>query len=140
VSAWQARPEAFKEVSMRKPGDNDLASRRGDATQAKAAQLEARRLALEAAEPTRLAREEERSEVAKARDERRAERERAKQEEVERVRAEAARVQAEADAAAAALANASETALNNRVQRVIEDEAARKAERDRRYASRKAKK
>jgi hypothetical protein len=33
-----------------------------------------------------------------------------------------------------------EAAEKNRIQRVIEDEAARKAERDRRYAARKARK
>lgn len=41
-------------------------------------------------------------------------------------------------AAATAEAEAREAAEKNRISRVIEDEAARKAERDRRYANRKA--
>lgn len=125
---------------MRKPGDNDFASCRGAAAQAKAAQLEAHRAAIEAAEPTRLERREERIGITAARDARRAERDQTKRDELERVQAEAAKQEAAAKAAAEAQANASEKALNDRVARVIEDEAARKAERDRRYASRKARK
>ncbi len=125
---------------MRKPGDNDFASRRGASLQAKAGQLEAHRAALTAAEPTRLERQEERREIAAARDVRHAERDQAKLEERDRVRAEAVKEQAATDAAAMAAAEASEKALNDRVSRVIEDEASRKAERDRRYASRKSRK
>lgn len=125
---------------MRKPEDNDLASRRGAAVKAKAAQLEAHRAAKTAAEPTRLDRQEERLEIAAARDLRHAERDSAKLEERDRVRDEALKENAATNAVAKAQADAIEQALSDRVSRVIEDEAARKAERDRRYASRKAKK
>ena len=125
---------------MRNPKENDFASRRDAAVKAKAAQLEAHRATLAAAEPTRLERQEERREIAVARDLRHAERDQAKLDERDRVRREALKQQEAADADAAAQAEVSEKALNDRVSRVIEDEAARKAERDRRYASRKAKK
>lgn len=124
---------------MRKPEDNDLVSRRRAAIQAKAAQLETHRAAVAAAEPTRLKRQEERREIAAARDLRHAERDQAKLAVRDRVRGEAVQAQAASDADAKAKADASEKAVNDRVSRVIEDEAARKAERDRRYASRKAK-
>lgn len=142
---------------MRKPNENDLASRRGAAAEAKAALLNAHRAAKEAAEPTRLERQEERLGVAVARDGRRAERdqaklearerlqaeakqeEAAKLEERERIQAEAMKVQTAIEAAAKAKTEASEKALNDRVARVVEDAAAHKAARDRRYAERKAK-
>jgi hypothetical protein len=118
--------------------DNDLADRRSAAADAKAALLQGYRAAKDAAEPNRLARQEERMAVAAARTERHAERQRLKLEEQERVQAEAAERQAAADAAARADVEAREAADKNRISRVIEDEAARKAERDRRYANRKA--
>ncbi len=126
--------------SLKNNRDNDLADRRSAAAESKAALLQAHRAAKEAAEPTRLARQEERLAVARARDERRAERERAKNEEQERVEAEAARQQAAADAAAGAEARARQQVENDMISRVVRDEAARKAERDRRYANRKARK
>ncbi len=125
---------------MRKPEESDFATRRRAALQAKAAQLEAHRAALTAAEPTRLVRQEERREIAAARDVRQAERDQAKIEERDRVRADAVMEQAATDAAATAEAEASEKALNDLVSQAIEDEASRKAERDRRYASRKSRK
>lgn len=125
---------------MRKPEDNDFASRRNAAAKAKTALLEAHRAAKQAAEPTRVERQEERIGIAAARDLRRAERDQAKQEEQARVKAEELREQAEAAAAANADAVARETALNDRVSRVFEDEAVRKALRDRRYADRKSRK
>ncbi|TGD60108.1 hypothetical protein EYC08_21310, partial [Tabrizicola sp. WMC-M-20] len=70
---------------MRKPDDNDFASRRVAAVKAKEAQLEAHRAALAAAEPTRLERQQERRELAAARDLRQEERDQAKLEERERV-------------------------------------------------------
>lgn len=76
--------------------------------------------------------------VTAARQERRLERERLKRVEVERRIAEACERQAAADAAARAETDLRETAEKHRIARVIEDEAARKAERDRRYANRKA--
>ncbi len=117
---------------------NDLAERRTAAADAKAALLDAYRAAKEAAEPTRLTREAERQAVAAAREERRAARERMKTEEAERVQAEAAEREAAIAAAASAEMDARRAADKARVSRVIEDEAARKAERDRRYANRKA--
>ncbi|WRH61602.1 MAG: DUF6481 family protein [Fuscovulum sp.] len=125
---------------MRKPEDNDFASRRNAAAKAKAAQLEAHRAAKEAAESTRVERQEERIGIAAARDLRRAERDQAKQEEQARVKADELREQAEVIAAANAEADARETALNDRVSRVFEDEAVRKAQRDQRYADRKSRK
>ncbi|WOI57970.1 DUF6481 family protein [Palleronia sp. LCG004] len=125
---------------MKNKKENDLADRRKAATESKAALLQAHRAAMEAAEPTRLAREEERLAVAKAREERRAERERVKLEEQERVAAEAARQQAAADAAAGAEARARQKVQDDMISRVVRDEATRKAERDRRYANRKARK
>lgn len=125
---------------MRKPEDNDFASRRNAAAKAKTALLEAHRAAKQAAEPTRVERQEERIGIAAARDLRRAERDQAKQEEQARVKAEELKEEAEAAAAANADAVARETALNGRVSRVFEDEAVRKALRDRRYAERKSRK
>ena len=61
-----------------------------------------------------------------------------KLDEQERVQAEAAQHQAAADDAATAKLEAGAKAQDDRVSRVIEDEAARRAERDRRYANRKA--
>jgi hypothetical protein len=118
--------------------DNDLSERRNAAAEAKATLLHNYRVAKEAAEPTRLARQEERIAAAKVREELRAARKRAKLEEQERVQAEIAERQAAADAVATANVKAREAAENKRISRVLEDEATRKAERDRRYANRKA--
>ena len=54
---------------MKNRKDNDFTDRRSAAADAKAARLEAHRAAREAAEPTRLARQEERMALAAARDE-----------------------------------------------------------------------
>ena len=121
---------------MKNSRENDLGNRRSAAAEAKAALLRGHRAAKEAAEPTRLARQEERRAAAAARDERRAERERAKLEEQERVDAKASRHRSAADAAV----DARRKGENDMISRVIEDEAARKTERDRRYAKRKARK
>ena len=123
---------------MKNIRDNDLSERRKAAAEAKATLLRNYRVAKEAAEPTRLARQEERVAAAKVKEERRAARERAKLEEQQRVQAEIVERQAAADAVAAAEVAAREAAENKRISRVVEDEAARKAERDRRYANRKA--
>lgn len=61
-----------------------------------------------------------------------------KRDEAERRAAEASERQAAIDAAARAETEARETAEKTRIARVLEDEAVRKAERDRRYANRKA--
>lgn len=123
---------------MKKAKNNELSDRRKIAADAKAALLHAFHAAKEAAEPTGLARQAERQAVASARDERRATRERLKAEERERIQAEAEEREAAIEAAARAEIEAREAADKNRVVRVIQDEAARKAERDRRYAHRKA--
>ena len=130
---------------MKKPKNEAFTDRRVAAAEAKAALLQNYRIAKEAAEPTRLVRQEERLAIAEAREGRRAEREQARRAEQERLQAEAAARQAEAatrqaaaDAAAAADAEARAAAEKSRIHRVIEDEAARKAARDKRYADRKA--
>lgn len=105
-----------------------------------AAQIQAHRAAREAAEPTRIERQEEQREIAAARDTRRARLEQAKLEESDRAQAAAAEHHAATDAAAEAAAKADEQAANDLASQVAEDEAAKKAERDRRYAERKAKK
>ncbi len=124
---------------MKNPKGDDFADRRGAAADAKAARLKAHRAALDAAEPTRLARQEERVAVAAARDERSAERERTRLEEQESADAEAA-AQAAADAAAKTAAETPAKDQNDRKAEVGDNEAAKKAERDRRYAERKARK
>jgi hypothetical protein len=108
---------------MRKPGENDLASRRRASAEAKAASLRAHSAAKEAAEPTRLERQQEQLGIAVASSLRRAERDQAKLEDHERVQAEARDEQSASEAAAKAEGEATEKALNDRVSRVIEDEA-----------------
>ena len=128
---------------MRTTKTNDLADRRSAAADAKAALLRAYRATREAAEPTRLARQEELVAIAAARDERREERDRlkaetkARQEEQARVEAEEAAYHEAAAVAARAKIEAREKA-DSLIAQVIKDEAARKADRDRRYANRKA--
>ena len=76
--------------------------------------------------------------IAEARDERRGKREQAKLEERNRVAAEVAAQEGAAAAAARAEIEARELADKTRIQRVLQDEEARKAKRDQRYANRKA--
>ncbi|MFU8882729.1 MAG: DUF6481 family protein [Rhodobacterales bacterium] len=123
---------------MKNLKDNDHASRRSTAADAKAAQLKAHRDAIAAAEPTRLARQQERMALAEAKAERLAERARVKQEEQARLEAAAALEQEQAAAQAEADAKAREEAKKDGISRAIKDEAALKAERDRRYANRKS--
>jgi len=118
--------------------NNEHSDRRSAAKDAKAALVEAFRAAKEAAEPTREARQAERRLIAEARDKRRAEREQAKLDEQNRVAAEAAARDAAVAAAARAEIDARELANKNRIERVLQDEADRKAKRDQRYANRKA--
>jgi hypothetical protein len=122
---------------------NDFADRRSTAVDAKAALLSAYRAEMNAADPTRMARQQERVALAAARDARRDERDRLKAEALELRQAEEQR---EAEAAAyldtanvAARAKiAAEQKTDNMIARVVIDEASRKADRDRRYADRKA--
>ena len=119
---------------MKNARNNELSDRRAAAAGAKAALLNAYRSAKTTAEPTTMAKRAERMAIVAAREERRLERERVKLAESERLVTEAA----EKLEAAAAEAEARDTREKSLIARVIEDEAARKAERDRRYASRKA--
>lgn len=128
----------FKEKYLRNLRNNDFADRRSTAADAKAQLLEAYKTAKEVAEPTRLARQAERMTLVEARDARRAERDRLKLEQQTRLELVAAEEKATAEAAATAETEARKGAENARIARLVEDEAARKAERDRRYAARKA--
>ncbi len=121
---------------MKNPKENNFAGRRGNAAEAKAALLKAHQAAKDAAEPTRIARQEERQAMAAAKEARLAERSKLKLEE-----------QARADMDAFAAEKTAKADADSRVQlqenqdsRLVEDEAAQKAERDRRYANRKARK
>ncbi|PTE23351.1 hypothetical protein C5F48_02500 [Cereibacter changlensis JA139] len=118
---------------MKNPKDN-LADRRIAASESKAALLNAHRAAVEAAEPTRIARQEERVARAAAKEERQADRVKGKREEQERLDLE----QAEAAAVAAAEIAAHELDMKDDASRAVLTEADKKAERDRRYADRKA--
>lgn len=123
---------------MRHARNNELTDRRSAASDAKASLLTAYRAAKTAAEPSQAARQADRIALVEARDARRAERERLKVEERTRLEVLAAQEQAAIAAAATAEIEARQSAENARISRVVEDEAVRKAERDRRYAARKA--
>ena len=122
---------------MRAIKKTDLAERRGTATEAKAALLQAYRAAQKAS-PEREARQQERIWVAEAREARQTARQQAKLEEQARLDAEAQEREAALAKAATAEADAREHAENQRITRVLDDEAMRKAMRDQRYAARKA--
>ena len=119
----------------------DLADRRRTAADAKAALLQAFRAKMDPGDPTRQAGQEERRAIAAARDERHAERNRLKREKQEqeqrRMAAEAAERQAAVDAVAQAERERRES-VDSLISRVVRDEAMRKADRDLRYANRKA--
>jgi hypothetical protein len=123
---------------LRHPGDNGFAERRTAAAEAKKQLLAKFATAPKPTDPEMQAKLAERAAIAEAREARRAEREALKAAENERLRAEAAALTAAAEASERAEAEAREAEINNRISRVVEDEAARKAERDRRYAARKA--
>lgn len=116
---------------MRNTKINDIADRGAAALIAKAALLQNYRASVEAAEPARAARQQEQLEVAAAREKRRQDREqmkaqaRAQQEKSARVAAEAAK-------------DEMRRSTDSLIARVVRDDAARKAERDCRYANRKA--
>ena len=123
---------------LRHPNDNGFADRRKAADEAKKLLLKKFVTAPKADDPELAAKLAERQALSEAREIRRAERAKAKQEELERQLAEAAALTAAADAEAKAEAEARESEAKNRIARVVSDEAERKAERDRRYAARKA--
>lgn len=122
---------------MRAIKKTELAERRGTATEAKAALLQAYRAAQKAS-PEREARQQERIRIAEAREARQTAREQARREEQARLEAEAQEREAALARAATAEADARERAENQRITRVLDDEAMRKAMRDQRYAARKA--
>ena len=112
----------------------ELSERRAAAAQAKEQLLKKFEAAPKPSDPDMVAKRAEREAIAAAREARRADRERSLQEDF-------ALQIAEADAiacAASAEADAREADASNRIARVLTDEAERKAERDRRYAARKA--
>ncbi|MFA1626871.1 DUF6481 family protein [Rhizobium mongolense] len=123
---------------MRHPGDDNFANRRKAANEAKQHLLDKLKAAPKADDPEMVARRAERRATAEARELRRAERVKSKQEEAERNLAAAAALADAANAEARAKAEERETQERERIARVISDEADRKAERDRRYAARKA--
>lgn len=123
---------------MKNARQNELADRRSAAANAKASLLKAYQAAKTAATPLQAVRQAERVSLVEAREARRAERERLKNEELVFQQAKAAEEQAAADEAATAESRARAAAEHTRIARVVEDEAARKAERDKRYANRKA--
>ncbi|AYM09336.1 DUF6481 family protein [Agrobacterium tumefaciens] len=123
---------------MRHSRNNELIDRRSAAADAKAALLTEYRAAKTAAEPSQAARQADRISLVEAREARRAERERLKVEERTRLETLAVQKQEAIKAAAAAELEARQLAENIRISRVVEEEAVHKAERDRRYAARKA--
>ncbi|MDW9628968.1 DUF6481 family protein [Sinorhizobium meliloti] len=123
---------------MRHPNDNGFAERRNAAADAKRQLLTKFASAPKPTDPEMQEKLAAREAANRARDARRAEREALKTAENERILADAAALAAAAEAEQRAEAEARQAEIANRVSRVVADEAARKAERDRRYAARKA--
>lgn len=123
---------------MRHPNDNGFAERRNAAAEARKKNLEKFAAAPKPDDPEMVAKRAELQRVAEARELRRQERDQAKKEAQARELAEAQAALEAANAAANAEAIARETESRERIARVVADEAERKAERDRRYAARKA--
>ncbi|WP_332302645.1 DUF6481 family protein [Rhizobium sp. GR12] len=119
---------------MKKPKVNEFVDRRTAAADARNVLINAYRAARIADDPAKTAKREERAAIASAREARQLERERLK-EERHRLATEAVDRQT---AAALAEIEARGAADKARIARLINDEAERKAERDRRYANRKA--
>jgi hypothetical protein len=118
---------------MKQPKGTGLEERRKAAADAKQQLLDKFKAAPKPDDPQVQAKRAEREALAAARDVRHAERERLKQE-------SAARRTAEAAERKVAEAQAREADLKDREERAAAGEAERKAERDRRYAARKARK
>lgn len=135
----------FRELDLAIYREKDIFERRNAANEAKKALLERFKARPAADDPAVLARQAERKAILEARAIREAEKARLKQERLaaeaaekaaREAAAEAARLEAEAKAREeAALREAEE---NERISRVLADEAERKAKRDARYAARKA--
>ncbi|KXF75865.1 hypothetical protein ATN84_18085 [Paramesorhizobium deserti] len=118
--------------------DGGFAERRKAAAEAKQQLLRKFEAAPKLDDPEMLARREERLAISVAREARSAERKRLKQGEHDRRLAEAAALAEAANAEAKAMAEARQAKMNGHIARVLADDAERKAERDRRYAARKA--
>ncbi|TIS52705.1 MAG: hypothetical protein E5W93_16595 [Mesorhizobium sp.] len=125
--------------------EKDIFERRNAANEAKKALLERFKAKPAADDPAVLARQAERKAILEARAIREAEKARLKQEKLAREAAEKAEREAAAEAAriaaeevAAAEAKIREAEENERISRLLADEAERKAKRDARYAARKA--
>jgi hypothetical protein len=134
-SRAQAAPQYVNKDDYRLKNLKELAERRAAAAEAKKLLLKKFDSAPKPSDPEMLAKRAEREAIAAAREARRAEKERLAQEKL-------ARKQAEVEALAQAAleqAEAAKVEANRHVARVVADEAERKAERDRRYAARKAK-
>ncbi|PKA42129.1 DUF6481 family protein [Rhizobium sullae] len=123
---------------MRHSNDNGFAERRNAAAEAKRELLAKFASAPKSADPGMQERLAARDAVIRAREARRAEREALKTAENQRILAAAAAMAAAAEAEEKAEAEARQAEIADRVSRGVADEAARKAERDRRYAARKA--
>lgn len=125
--------------------EKDIFERRNAANEAKKALLERFKTRPAADDPAVVARKAERQAILAARAERDAEKAKLKQERLAREAAERATREAaaekarlEAEAKAAEESKLRETAENERIARLLSDEAERKAKRDARYAARKA--
>jgi hypothetical protein len=120
---------------------SDLSDRRKLASGAKASLIERYRAAMAASEPSRAAKSADRQVVSAAREERRAERDRLKAEEKaeqERLLKEEADQKAAAESAVLLAEQERKAEDANRIAKIVEDAAAHKIERDRRYANRKS--
>lgn len=123
---------------MRNQVNKTFADRRNDAAEAKKKLLEKFKAAPAPDDPEMVAKRAEREALAAAREERRAERERVKLEEQARKEAEAAAAAEAAYREENAEKIARDEAEKSRITRAVADAATMKAERDRRYAARKA--
>lgn len=125
--------------------EKDIFERRNAANEAKKALLERFKTRPAADDPAVVARKAERQAILAARAERDAEKAKLKQERLAREAAERATREAaaekarlEAEAKAAEEARLRESEENERIARLLADEAERKAKRDARYAARKS--
>jgi len=123
---------------LRHPNDNSFLERRKSADSAKQQLLAKFASAPKPTDPEMRERLAAREAIASARTARRVERDAAKAGENDRLLHEAAARAEAVEALRTAEADARQAEVNNRIARVVADEAARKAERDRHYAARKA--
>lgn len=118
--------------------NKDINDRQSASNSSKAALLQAYRDAKSAAELIRESRNAERSALVAAREVRQQERATSKQAEIRKRETELAEKETKRVADLAAAAEATELASKERMAKLLGDEAAKKMERDRRYANRKA--